>query len=103
MTTMNAATAIQPPIGPINPPNELALRERRRGLLFTMSKAWLCTSAGIAGTMSTSDSRPMFMVALGATTLAARAAGVTKEPGRTAKHKTIRLTEIMKGKRRRPS
>lgn len=84
MTTMNAATAEHPAIGPINPPKESALRERNRGL-FTSSKSWLCASAGTAGTRSTSDSRPMFMVVLGAATAeVARAGWATNDPGRTA-------------------
>lgn len=84
MTTMNAATAEHPAIGPINPPKESDLRERNIGLL-TSSNSWLCASAGTAGMRSTRDSKPMFMVALGAATAeVARAGWATKDPGRTA-------------------
>lgn len=82
MTTIKMATARHPPMGPINPPNEFASRERRRGL-FATSITWLCASAGTMAATSANCSSPMLIVALGATTEVACTAGATNDPDLT--------------------
>lgn len=83
MTTMKTATARQPPMGPINPPNESAFSDTSSGLLAISSTA-LWASAGTTGRTSTICSSPMLMVALGATMEVARTLAGAKDPDLTA-------------------